>query len=237
VEALTIADMSAALAELDLAQATVLMNGPAAELTAAFKALDRRPIYVQPPPPPPFAPGATAPAFRAVKQLVYRSDLRAALTEQPPPRLMLTLSATAARAVVDDVGGTFTGYSLAAGVGYRYGWNNGVGVRVSVGRLATEGTDPAGMPTTIGLIPVDVLGVWHLGGYSRWWGDVLLGLHLAQLADTSTSWRAAPMFGFQVGYDIFRRGAHRVSVGGRFESTAKSDIGYSTLGVGLVYRQ
>lgn len=237
VEALTIAEMSAALAELDLTRATVLMNGPSAELTAAFKALDRKPIYVQPPPPPSSAPGATAPAFKGEKQLVYRSELRAALTEQPPPRLMLTLSATAARAVVEGAGGTFTGYSLAAGVGYRYGWNNGVGVRVSMGRFATEGTDPAGMPTTLGLIPVDVLGLWHLGGYSRSWGDVLLGLHLERLADTSTSWRAAAMFGLQVGYDVFQRGAHRVSVGARFESTAKSDIGYATLGVGLMYRQ
>jgi hypothetical protein len=237
VEALTIADMTAALAELDLARATVLMNGPSAELTAAFKVLGRKPIYVQPPPPLLSAPGATALAFKGQQQLVYRSQLQAALTEQPPPRRMLMLSATTTRATIDDAGGAFTGYSLAAGVGYRYGWTNGVGVRISVGRFATEGTDPAGMPATLRLIPVDVLGWWHLGGSRSTWVDVLLGLHLEQLADTSTSWRTAPMFGFQGGFDIFRRGAHRVSIGARFESTAKSDLGYLAIGVGLVYRQ
>ncbi|HWU88207.1 MAG TPA: insulinase family protein [Kofleriaceae bacterium] len=237
VEALTIADMTPALPELDLARATVLMNGPSAELTAAFKALDRTPIYVQPPPAAPSTPGTTAPAFKGEEQHVYRSELRAALTEQPPPRRLLTFSATSIPAGINGLASGFSGYSFTAGIGYRYGWTNGLGVRVAVGRVTSEGIGSAGLPTTLGLIPIDVLGLWHLGTSGRNWTDVLLGLHLERLSDASTSWRAAAMLGLHVGYDVFRSGVHRVGIGVRLERTMKSDIDYAVIGIGLVYRQ
>lgn len=234
VEALTIADMSATLADLDLSRATVLMDGPATDVDSAFNVLGRKPSYLQQPPPSASsAPGATPPAFKGEEQLVLRSELIPSLTEQPLPRRMLTLSAGTGLAGTGDTQSRFSGYSFTTAVGYRYGWTNAVGVHLGAGRFASDTTDSSGLPRRLGLIPINLLAMWHLGGTKGSWGDILFGLHVGRLTDTTTRWRTSALYGLQGGLDIVRG----IGVALRWESTTRSAAEYYSLSIGLVYRR
>jgi hypothetical protein len=96
VQALTLDDMTAALAELDLSRAVVLMNGPAAEVKAAFDVLGRRPVYLQSTGTKPgreAAPGPAPAAFAGAEQHVRYADVKASLTAQPPfPERLLMIA-------------------------------------------------------------------------------------------------------------------------------------------------
>ncbi|HET7499447.1 MAG TPA: insulinase family protein [Kofleriaceae bacterium] len=245
VQAVTVDDMAAALGELDLARAAVLMNGPAAELKAAFDVLGRQPVYLTPPGPRPERdpPAASPPAaFANAEQRVRVSELHASLTEQPPfPRRLVMVFPGVSRVSTSapgSLGGTVTlsGASLGAGVGYRYGWYTALGGYLGLGMFdGTNNFAPAGMQS-VRLVPVDALGLAHIDSRGRYWADFVLGLHLDRISATTTEWRWSALYGLAAGIDIARFGAHRLGIGVRWTTTRTADT-YSSLSLGLVYRQ
>jgi hypothetical protein len=235
VQALTIADMKATLAELDLSHATMLMDGPEKEVNAALRPLGRNASFIAAPPKATSAaPGNAAPTFKDAEQHVLRAEIEPALTEQPQPRRFAAIALHAALAAPDGFSAATGGYTLAGELGYRYGWWNGVGGRLAVGRFTSDAMDANGLPTTATLIPIDALGVWHLGAGGRTWGELLAGLHLEHSPD---GWGAAPMLGVHGGVDLVVRGANRFGISLCYEGTAMSSLDYSALSLGLVWRQ
>jgi zinc protease len=235
VDALTIADMKGALAELDLKRATVLMDGPQNEVNGALGVLGRNPTYVGPAPVV-LSPPAYTPNYKDAEQHVLRSNLQPALTEQPLPRLMLTAGVFATAASNETDEDFVTGTSFVGEVGYRYGWTNAVGLRLGVGRLSRETIDPNGLPAQRTLVPVDVLALWHLGGVDRGWTEVLLGMHL----EREMQWESHLVYGLQVGYDVIRHRLHRIGIAARWErslGSESSSYDYSAISIGLSYRQ
>jgi zinc protease len=221
VAALTISDMGTALAELELARATMLVDGPTSDIEA-LASLGRTPMYVQDQAIPVSAPGTSAQVFTEAEQEVLRAEIVPALTLQPKPRLAWLAQANLAVAGI-ATDNTFTGYSIAGAVGYRYGWTSALGVHVSAGRLESE-------DTSMSLVPVNLLAMLHFGSAGRTWGELLLGLHLERL---DGDWDNAPLAGVQGGVDI---------VGGlglalRWERTFISELDYSAWSLGVAYRQ
>jgi len=231
VSALTIADMAGAIAELDLTRATVLMNGPAADIDPAFAALGRKPVYLTAPPVnvSSAAPGASTPSFAAEEQRVLRSEVMPALTTQPLQRLMWIGSVATAATGSDTSSNMLTGYSITAGVGYRYGWSNAIGAELSTGHVTASKTSAAGVPMQLGLVPIDAVTMWHLGSPRRTWGNLLLGLHVEHVG---SDWRSAPVVGVEGGVDV----VGRLGITLRWVQAVHSSFDYSTLGFGLAYR-
>lgn len=220
VAALTIGDMGAALAELDLARATMLVDGPTADIEA-LAALGRTPLYVQATEVTVSPPGATAQMFTEAEQQVTRADVVPALTLQPGPRLAWLAQANLT--VADEGDESFKGYALGGAVGYRAGWTSAVGVYASAARLASDDTDAS-------LVSVNTHAMLHLDGAGRTWSDLLLGMHLERRAG---DWRAAPAAGVQAGLDL----VGRVGLALRWERTVLSEDDYSSWSLGLTYRQ
>jgi zinc protease len=240
VEALTIADMKDALAKLDLRQASVMMEGPQSDVNGALRVLGRNPTYIGAAPASSAAgvPQTNTASFKAAEQRVLRSELQPALTDQPPPRRLLTLGAFATSASSSQDTGSFTGYTFVAQAGYRYGWTNAVGLRLELGRLTRDSTDSVGLPLQKTLVPVDVLALWHLGGMGRAWGEIVFGMHNERVSGEMTEWHHGWMYGLQGGYDIVRHRTHRVGLAARWERTMESaSSDYSALSIGLSYRQ
>jgi zinc protease len=242
VQALTLDDMTDTIAALELSRAVVLMHGPAAEVKAAFDVLGRRPVYpasvaASPERAERAAPAATPAAFASAEQRVRLSDLRASLTEQPPYPTRLVMVAPGVSLLstfVESRRIELTGYTLGAGVGYRRGWFNALGGHISVGMVNANDAD---VPQPVRLVPIDVVGFAHLDGRGRLWGDLLLGLHLDVVSATTTQLRAGILYGVQAGIDVARLGTHRIGIGVRWATTTRSSTDYSSLSLGLVYRQ
>jgi zinc protease len=236
VEAMTIADMKVVLGELDLARATVLLDGPEVDVVAAARALGRTPSFVAQPPAAPSvnAPATTPPAFAGAEQRVYRSELRPALTEQPFPRLMIAFAGNATAAFLSDAKAWFSGYTVSGELGYRYGWTNAIGARVEIGRMTAGVTDSTGSPQTLTLVPIDALGIWHIGTRQRWWSELMVGLHEER---SSGMWRTALAYGFNAGVDLIRVAAHRVGLSVHVENTTQASFTYTVFSLGLVYRR
>jgi zinc protease len=232
VALLTIHDMTSTLAQLDLARAIVLMDGPANDIQPAFAALGRTPFYVQPSGATSNAPGTIPPPFYGEEQYVTRSQLVPALTLQPPSHLAWLVAAYTGFAGGLDNEQTFTGYTLAAGVGYRYGWTNALGVRLAVGRYARDVTTTGGLPRRESLLPLDVLAMWHLGSTKRSWGNLLFGFHAERDTALMSTWRSSPLYGLEGGYDLVRH----LGIAFRWERSLGNELDYFALSMGLVYR-
>jgi zinc protease len=243
VHALTIADMKAALAELELARATVLMSGPQGEVDGALGVLGRKATYLVPAPTasPAVTPPSLVPGFKHAEQRVLRSNLQPALTDQPPPRRFLAFGAFGTAALVadrDHRDPMLTGFTWVGELGYRYGWTNALGVRLELGRLGRDGLDESGLPRRHTLIPVGMLLMWHLGGHGRAWGDVLGGIQFQRVSTEMTQWHRALVYGVQGGYDLVRHRTHRIAIALRWERTLESSAyKYSAASIGLMYRQ
>ncbi|HLL23930.1 MAG TPA: insulinase family protein [Kofleriaceae bacterium] len=220
VAGLTIGDMAAALAELELGRATMLVDGPAGDIEA-LAALGRTPAYVRAPDAVFSGPGATPPVFTAAEQHVLRSEVVPALTLQPKPRLALVMTAHMTLSVT-GLENVFSGYSLSGGVGYRYGFANAIGLHVSGGHLTS------GDAST--LVPINALAMLHLGGTGRTWADLLFGMHLER---RGRDWSAAPLYGAQVGVDLLGG----MGIGFRWESAFRTDDAYGAWSIGLGYRR
>lgn len=87
------------------------------------------------------------------EQRVLRTELVPALTEQPPPRLLLPASASGClvRAAGD---GPFSGYLFTGTIGYRYGWFNAL-AQLAIGPLTSDAMI-GGLPHSTALTPIDL---------------------------------------------------------------------------------
>jgi predicted Zn-dependent peptidase len=234
VKAMTLANMTTTLEELDLARATVLLDGPGTEVKNAFEVLGRKPVYVDKvPAADTVASPGTAGAFAAAEQHVRLADVAPSLTEQPPPRVMVTLVPGASVALGSGLS-TLTGYSVAATIGYRHAWQNAIGVSIELAHLSGQYAESSTGSQAATMIPIDVLGVLHFEGAGRTWTDLLLGLHTDRLTDATTRWREGWEYGVQIGADVVRLGSHRLGFAARYLRT--SGLSYSTLSIGLQYR-
>lgn len=239
VDALTIGDMTAALGEVDLSRAVVLMDGPEREVSAATKVLGRTATFLVS---APANTGSSVPGvfrYKDAQQRVLRSGVEPALTARPMPRVLLELGASGSIAAGSGEGESFTGYTLSGEIGYRYGWTNALGARLELGRLSLDSTDGNGLPQTTTLVPVDALALWHLGGAGRTWGELMVGYHFERRggATASRAWRSAPAYAVQGGLDVIRHGPHRLGLSIRWESTTHADLSYRVLSLGVVYRR
>jgi len=232
VGALKVSDMAGAFAELDLSRATVLMTGPGPAMTSAFKVLGRTPTITQAPPPATPVASVETPTFANYEQRVYRSELTPALTEQPPPRLLLGLTASAAVALTSQVDDLFTGYQFTGTVGYRYGWHNAIGAQLAIGRLSSAAL-AGGLPSSTTLVPVDVAAVLHLGSAARSWSNVFVGYHFDR--SSGTDWRSSTMYGVEGGTDLVNHRGNRIGLAVRGETTSNDQ--YWALTLGLSYRR
>lgn len=235
VRTLTIGQMTDVLGQLDLARATVLVDGPERDVSDALAVLGRKTSFLPAAPPAVTPPGVTTvPAsFAEAEQHVYKSEIEPALTEQPEPRRLLELTAHIAAASTEELDGAMTGLSLTGDVGYRYGWHNAVGLRLEIARLSADEYTMTGVPVTKRLMPIAAMAVWHLAGAKTTWGDVSFGVHGEELA---AGWKPAALYGIQGGLDLIRHHGHRVGVSARWEATISS-FDYSALSIGLAYRQ
>jgi zinc protease len=226
VEALTFADLTAALADLDLPRATVLMDGPAGEIAQAFGALGRKPSYIDGGTIG-AGPSATAAAFDGSEQHVPVADTLPALTDQPPPRVIGVVTSSLV-AASSPAAGDESGYAIGASVAYRLTWVDAIGLHAELGALHGQG-DPAAHP-------VELSAVLHRDG--KWWGEAMAGLHVEALAPAGapTTWHAGPYWGLTVGVDLLSLGVHRVGLAASLVKSVESQLDYTALSVGVVFR-
>ncbi len=248
VQQLTIDAMTAALAELDLSHAVVLMRGPRAEIDRAFLVLGRTPTYVRtiPDDPAEHEPVPVATASREEDPL-HVSDLADALTEQGPAAAQSSLTLTLATGysigrVIGDRGAD--GVTLAGEIGYRIDQDTALGLQLTLGQLGgsyTAGTissAPALHPLEV--LPLGAAAFIQATGYDRLWGAALLGVHLDRIIDRDhdeSAWYPSFGVGLQGGVDIVTFRGNRLGAYVRVDSELVSSASYAALTLGLAYRR
>lgn len=244
VQQLTIDTMGTALAELDLARATVLMQGPEAELTSAFGVLGRTPAFI-----------AADPAARdardhvetdstdAPTERIALSDYTDSLTEQgPPTRLTFALSAATGLGLVAEH--SFPGFVLQGRVGYRVDRSSSVGLHLSAGKYSGTYDNHMFGRFTENLVPIDAVpigvgGFLQATGYERLWGSLTVGLNITSVNDNGleSGWVAGLGFGLQGGVDIVPLGRNRLGAYIGVQGELLSDVTFAAFSLGVAFRR
>lgn len=236
VQATTLDQARDAIAELDLARAAILLRGPAAEVDRGFAELGRtatrssatRVATVDLP--------ARAPR---ADQEVLPSELEDALTLQPvADRLGVMVAAAYGTGKVQQHG--VSGPSATITAGYRFDRTKTFGGRASIGRLSDTyqiGIIPD--PRPIEVLPIAIGGFVQATGYDRLWGTFLLGLNLDRVIDDELPprWYGGLGFGLEGGVDLLRIDRHRLGLYMRLDTELASSADFSSINVGLAYRQ
>jgi hypothetical protein len=234
VRALTVDAMAAAVAELDLARAIVVMAGPEAGIDPAFAALGRTPTYVD----------AAKPSHEAHRvhtasefsdDPVYRTEITEALAGDKAPR-RLALGAVAGVSTGDVNHDGVSGMRVAADVGLHIDADTAVGLELGTGYLS--GTYDAGefapMFHAISVMPVDFALFARVSGHDRLWGAAFAGLHLDHVVDAGVgAWTEGIGIGLQGGVDIWKR----IGLFGRVDSVLASGTSFSAFSLGVAYRR
>lgn len=238
VRKLTLSQIAATLADLDLARAVVLMRGPKPEIDRAFAVLGRTPTYVE------RAHVATPDTVVAVT--VGEDDDFAAVSEPAAPTTLqglssgYTLMLAVGRASGSLLGHDVSGFGAAVQAGYRVSENTSVGARVSFGSLygtyETQFPPRQGLPVSV--VPFGVLGFVQLTGLRRVWAAAMAGLILDVVKDGTkqSAWYPSLGVGLEGGIDLLKVQDHRFGVYGELQSVFVSDTPYSALTLGLAYR-
>ena len=244
VHDLTLRDVSATLAELDLARAAVAMRGPAAEIDKAFAALGRTPRRIIGDVEDPFAADDTPIVFPD-EEPVYVSDVEDALTFQRPPRTV-TFGATAGYATgkIRQHGGT-TGPRASVYGGLRLDETKAIGLRASITQL--DGTYNVGTE----LVPVDApiegtiisAGAYmHVTAYDRLYGGLIVSVNTDQTREGTgmlariSDWTPGVAIGLEGGIDLLRIGRHRIGLLGHLEGEVATDASWAGFSFGIGYR-
>jgi len=247
VQALTIDDMDATLAEVNIAQATVLLSGPAAETKATFDTLGRKASYIDAPTSPGdgTGPGAAPLAFAAAEQRVRAADVQPALTLQPPPPWMYQLAAghrVGTTSLDTDFAASqtstrITGNGISALAAYRLGPGITVGASFGIAVLDGTHTDSRGAQSDVSVVPIDVRGVVHFLSTNHMWLVPEVGIHAERYHSVATGWRMCPIVAVGLGFDFFHIGRNAVGVGGKYETSLGNQFDTSFLGVSVVVRR
>lgn len=261
VQALTIAQMTPLLSELDLARAAVLMRGPDEPVKAAFAVLGREPTLLrfdQSQQDADDPASESAPSSRRTYR-IYFSDFEESLTDQSvrarhPIEVNLAVSlATSNMSVFTPqsyapVEGGPSGVMFVGQVGYRLGKRASLGLHLSIGTLSGE-YEERRAGTVVDRSPYDVrpleAGIFgHVRPLDRLWGGITLGLHGDRVhfpasdsyAERSTWYRGVGL-GIEVGYDVVGFGSHWLAAVARATASYGSEIGFGSLSAGIAYRR
>ena len=239
VKQLTIDRMQPVLAELDLANAVILMRGPAVTVDAAFAVLGRTPERI--------APTVVAAITEDEDPLDHGSetdlDVEDALTlQRPTKRFTFGVSAgygTGALFEGEDV----TGASLTAHVGYNVSRINAVGLQLSAGSLSgtyDKPYDPNNGPIEMSRKAID--GFVQFTLFDRITGGATLGLCVDDISLAGPRASEMPVTFSSVGVggylalDLVKIASHRLTLYGRAETEFISTPGLTLFSVGLGYR-
>jgi zinc protease len=247
VQMLTIDQMAATLADLDLAHAVVSMVGPTDDVDRAFAVLGRKPTYVhvdQAALDNLDAPIDAAPPAAPREPEDDRDDERSigettALTEQAPSsRLALTVAPSYAAGSIADHDAS--GFAISANVGYRVEQRTAVGLHLATGGLSGSYIDGA-TPHSFTTIPIEVAAFAQATALDRLWGAAFIGVHAHRTTDTGpmtmVSWSAGLGAGLQAGVDVIRRPPHRIGVVVDLHTLFGPAAGYTAYTVGIAYRR
>ena len=242
VSAVTIDGMAPVLASFDLARATVLLRGPAADLDRGFAALGRTPTRVrapavETPADDAAAPDATSP-MSAVERLTAEDFTDALTTSGPRSRFLVAVLPGITSGKIRARG--MTGYSFATQLGLRLTRTAVIGVRGSITQL--DGTYNA-----LGFVPIPVpvegraisAGVViHGNATDRGWISLHASLSFTRFVDDAMPALSGTGFalGLEAGYDIVQIGGHGLGVFGRADTELASDGELSSISGGLSYR-
>ncbi len=243
VQRLTIATMASALAELDLARATVLMTGPEADLGAAFAVLGRTPTYLPADPPVREDRERVTVAAEPPPERLSSSEYTDALTEQGPPnRLTFAVAAGAGIGFVSSQH-TMPGLLLQGRIGYRVDRSASVGLYGSLGRFSGTYDNHMFGRFTENLVPIDadsgsVGGFLQATGYERLWGAVTVGINVTRIADNGveSGWANGLGFGLQSGVDIVKIARSRFGAFVGVQGELLTDVTFAAVSLGVAYR-
>ncbi|MFN0245867.1 MAG: M16 family metallopeptidase [Kofleriaceae bacterium] len=242
VHALTIADASTALGELDLSRAAIVMRGPTANIDQAFAALGRTPRRVLGDVEDPFA-AQDAPIVFPDEERVYPAEIEDALTMQRRGRsFSFGASAGYATGKVFQYTG-ISGPRVSAYAGLRLDETKSLGFRASISSI--EGTYNIGTK----LVPVNALleativsvGVYmHGTGYDRVYGGLLLSINadrtIRERVLASAAWSTGASIGLEGGLDVVRLGRHRFGVLAHVEGEIGTNASWAGFSIGACYR-
>lgn len=240
VHGLTIAAMSAALAEIDLSRAAIVMRGPAASIDAAFAALGRTPRRVIGDVEDPFA-AQDAPIVFPDQERVYPSEIEDALTLQRRGR-SYSFGGSAGYATGKILQRTgISGPRASIHGGIRLDETKSVGLHASITTI--EGTYNAGTEVSPRLEPIEARilsagGYMHVTAYDRLYGGLIATVN----ADKTTVNRLSIFrstgvsVGLEVGIDIVRIGQHRFGALVHLEGELATDASWAGGSFGVGYR-
>lgn len=236
VRTLAVDGMGATLADLDLARATVLMQGPPAEVDAAFGALGRVATHLRTVDSerPRIAPRATAADDDTP------TDFEPPLTAQAPRQPWFAM----------------------AGAGYALGRVNqhdlaGPGVDAAVGLQLTgasiglhgaiahaTGSYSAGVQIALLQRPIEATPI-ELGAFvqtsaaDRFWANLEVGLRLDRVSDFAmpVDWRTTLNIGLAGGIDVLAVGREQLGIYARIDSDLLVTGGFAALTFGVALRR
>jgi zinc protease len=244
--ALTVDQLTPALAQLDLSRALLALRGPEPVVTAALAALGRTATVLPPHPP---AQGTddepattTAPAARDDNDDVQLSDIQPAITEaQYATRATASVAAGYTTASTDDF--DLTGFSVAGQLGYRLDATTALGLHLDAGYATTDYSIGISTPIAhhVSVLPVDLAGYVQGDAFDRVWGEVFVGLHVDHFVDSGAmamkAWQTGAVAGLAVGLDVYRLSDVRLSLYARVQGVVISDTGFSAVTAGLAVRR
>ncbi|MGE0401245.1 MAG: M16 family metallopeptidase, partial [Kofleriaceae bacterium] len=235
VHDLTLANMTAALGELDLARAAIAMRGPTADIDKAYAALGRTPRRVIGDVEDPFA-AKDAPIVFPDEQPVYPSEVEDALTLQRR-RKSLSFGASAAYAngkIRQHTG--IGGPRALAYAGVRVDDTKSIGLRASV--MSIDGTYPKGPRLAEILVPahgtVIAFGAYmHVTAYDRIYGGLFATINTDKTEEDEgtamkvSGWDSGLAIGLEAGIDLLRVGAHRFGLLAHVEGELATDASWA----------
>lgn len=229
VQALTIDQMTAAIAALDLSHAAILMRGPAAHVDAAYAALGRTPRRI----PNTHQPTATKTEDDDELDETFEVDDRPL-----PVGQRLTFSAFGGYGFASARRRSMTGYVLAGEAGYRVSRDTTFGLHGGFGQ--TDGTykdsllDPM---HTIEATALQVDAYIQATPHPRLWASAMVGLGLVRVTeDGDQAWQRSVSAGLQGGVDVLTVDQHRAAVYLRLDTDLFSDTSYYVFSLGVGYR-
>lgn len=221
VQMLTIERMPAALGDLDLARAAILLRGPTADVDRAFAVLGRTPQHL--------AATDRSDDDSPFDDLDDDRELEDTLVDTTPPA-KLAASLLPGYAFGGVNGEAVSGPVLSAQLGVRVDRRVTVGFLASVGKLT--GPNETSVTPVVGALSVQA----DLG---RLWGAGLVGLRVEDAAHPmiiGSRWYKTIELGAEVGAVVLRSGPHQLSAFARYEHGLGSEIGLSPTTLGVGYR-
>lgn len=244
VHDLTLAGLTAALGELDLTRAAILLRGPVSDVDKGFAALGRQPRRVLGDVEDPFAARDAPIVFPDVTP-VYDSDIEDALTLQRRPRtLSLALSTSYTTGKLLQHGG-LSGPRVTAHAGLRLDETKAIGLRASLASIDGQ----YNILTEIAPVYVPIAGTllslgayMHVTAYDRLYGGAILSVNIDRTEDNmgasmrTSAWNPGVAIGLEAGVDLLRIRAHRFGILAHLEGEIATDAGWAGFSLGLGYR-